>query len=118
MGNRTLGWLDLFDFEGCDRAVLNDAVALEALVVRAAREAGATIVNATFHRFNPIGISGVVVIAESHVAIHTWPEHGCASVDVFSCSAKLRLEVLEQVLALGLRAGRTERNTHTRGVKG
>ena len=52
---------------------------------RAALECGATIVNAVFHAFNPHGVSGVVVIAESHLTIHTWPEYGYAAVDVFTC---------------------------------
>ncbi len=52
---------------------------------RAAIECGATIVNSVFHTFNPHGVSGVVVIAESHLAIHTWPEYGYAAVDVFTC---------------------------------
>ena len=50
---------------------------------------GATIVQSVFHEFNPHGLSGVVVIAESHLAIHTWPEYRCASVDLFSCSVSL-----------------------------
>ena len=54
-----------------------------------ARRIGATIVRSVFHRFNPHGLSGVVVIAESHLAIHTWPEHRCASVDLFTCDDSL-----------------------------
>ncbi len=52
---------------------------------QAAEEAGATIVDSSFHRFLPHGISGVVVIAESHLAIHTWPEYGYAAIDLFTC---------------------------------
>jgi spermidine synthase len=51
----------------------------------AAREAGATVINSTFHHFSPYGVSGVVVIQESHLAIHTWPEYQYAAVDLFTC---------------------------------
>ncbi|MEM9423849.1 MAG: adenosylmethionine decarboxylase, partial [Spirochaetota bacterium] len=47
--------------------------------------AGATIVSRTFHQFNPHGVSGVVIISESHLTIHTWPEHGYASLDLYTC---------------------------------
>jgi S-adenosylmethionine decarboxylase len=63
-------------------------------MVEAAKRAQATIVDVVFHEFNPFGISGVVVIAESHLAIHTWPEYRYAAVDVFSCG-----EVLQPQLA-------------------
>ncbi len=59
----------------------------------AARRVGATIVQSVFHRFNPYGLSGVVVVSESHLAIHTWPELRCASVDVFTCSTEIAPEI-------------------------
>ena len=54
-------------------------------MVRAANAANATVINTSFHRFSPYGVSGVVVIHESHLSIHTWPEHGFAAVDLFTC---------------------------------
>lgn len=59
------------------------------VLLQAAICARATVVDALFHKFNPIGISGVVVIAESHLAIHTWPEHRYAAVDIFTCGEVL-----------------------------
>ncbi|WP_459615528.1 adenosylmethionine decarboxylase, partial [Enterobacter hormaechei] len=53
-------------------------------MLEVARKATATIITSAFHKFSPIGISGVVVIAESHLAIHTWPEYGYAAVVVFT----------------------------------
>ena len=55
----------------------------------AALACGATIVQKNFHLFSPYGVSGVVVISESHLAIHTWPELGYAAVDVFTCGEKV-----------------------------
>lgn len=67
----------------------------------AAKIVGATIVKSVFHEYNPYGLSGVVVIAESHFAIHTWPEHNVASVDLFSCkkiNPEQGLHYLEEAL--------------------
>ena len=51
----------------------------------AAIEMQATIVNSNFHHFNPYGVSGVIIIKESHLTIHTWPEYGYAAIDIFTC---------------------------------
>jgi S-adenosylmethionine decarboxylase proenzyme len=85
-----LGAQILADLYGCDRVTLDDADAIRAILVEAALRCGATIVDRCFHRFSPQGVSGVVVIAESHLAIHTWPEHGYAAVDLFTCGSGLR----------------------------
>ena len=75
----------LVEFTGCDAAALTDLDRVTAAMLEAARASGATIVTHSFHRFSPHGVSGAVIIAESHLAIHTWPEHGFAAVDFFSC---------------------------------
>lgn len=80
-----LGSHYLAEFHGCDAGVLNDMPAVERAMLRAADLAGATVVQPVFHQFSPHGVSGVVVVAESHFAIHTWPEHGYAAVDLFTC---------------------------------
>ncbi|MEJ2636097.1 MAG: adenosylmethionine decarboxylase [Calditrichia bacterium] len=82
---KALGRHILAEFFECDTEILNDVERIENYMKRAAIECGATIVNSVFHTFNPHGVSGVVVIAESHLAIHTWPEYGYAAVDVFTC---------------------------------
>ena len=65
-------------------------------MVAGAKIAKATIIGTHFHQFSPFGISGVVVIAESHVAVHTWPEHGYAAVDIFTCGETLCPEIAAQ----------------------
>ena len=79
--------LELFD---CDVEAINNLDAVKTVLVEAARRARATIVDVIFHEFNPFGISGVVVIAESHLSIHTWPEYRYAAVDIFSCGSMLQ----------------------------
>jgi len=81
----SLGRHILVEFSNCNAQVLNDAEIVEKAMTNAAKIAGATVINSTFHHFSPWGISGVVVIQESHLAIHTWPEYKYAAVDLFTC---------------------------------
>ncbi|MDI3473485.1 MAG: S-adenosylmethionine decarboxylase [Thermotogaceae bacterium] len=85
MGMKALGRHLLAEFYECNPEILDDLNIVEEYMKQSADVAGATIVNWTFHRFNPQGVSGVVVIAESHLAIHTWPEYGYAAIDLFTC---------------------------------
>lgn len=82
---KALGRHILVEFLNCKADVLNDVTAIENAMVEAAQIAGATVINSTFHHFSPYGVSGVVVIQESHLAIHTWPEYRYAAVDLFTC---------------------------------
>lgn len=74
--------LDLYE---CDPEILDDMEKIEEILTKAAEVANATIIDKRFHKFSPQGVSGVVVVSESHIAIHTWPEHGYAAVDVYTC---------------------------------
>src|SRR5207253_2860965 len=80
-----LGRHILVEFNGCCPDILNDVAVIEEAMVEGARKAGATVIQSTFHHFSPFGVSGVVVIQESHLAIHTWPEYQYAAVDLFTC---------------------------------
>ena len=80
-----LGKQLLLELKGCDKEVINDLSFLRGVMLAAANEAGATVLGESFHQFNPHGISGAVIIAESHLFIHTWPEYGYAAVDIFTC---------------------------------
>ncbi|HHU85501.1 MAG: adenosylmethionine decarboxylase [Pelotomaculaceae bacterium] len=84
-----LGRHVLAEICGCDFDILNDINKVEEIMVNAALEAGAEVRECVFHKFSPQGVSGVVVISESHLAIHTWPELGYAAVDVFTCGERV-----------------------------
>lgn len=75
----------LLELKICDKEVLDDLNSLKECLNEAAIECGATVVGQSFYHFSPYGVSGVVNIAESHIAVHTWPEHRYAAVDVFTC---------------------------------
>ena len=82
---RILGRHLLVEYAECRNNRLDDEQYLEQVMQEAVRRSGATIVKSVFHRYAPQGVSGVIVIAESHMSIHTWPEYNYASVDFFTC---------------------------------
>ncbi len=85
----SLGRHILVEFTGCNSDIMNDVFQIEQSMIQAAKEAGATVIQSTFHHFSPYGVSGVVVIQESHLAIHTWPEYQYAAVDLFTCGTSV-----------------------------
>jgi S-adenosylmethionine decarboxylase len=82
----------LVELHGCHPESLKKVDVVKDILVGAARACGATIVDVAFHEFNPFGVSGVVVIAESHLSIHTWPEYRYAAVDIFTCGDVIKPE--------------------------
>ncbi|MGR6807982.1 adenosylmethionine decarboxylase [Sphaerotilus natans] len=103
--------------------LLHDRDALREAGVRAAREAGLSVVGEVFHAFPaPGGVTGVVLLAESHLALHTWPELAAVTLDVYVCnrsgdhSAQAQ-QVLAALRSL-LRPTRVEERAITRGALG
>ena len=101
----------LADLAGIDAALLTDPDAIDALLRKAATCAGAAILHSHFHAFGPgMGVTGVLLLAESHISIHTWPEHGFAAADIFMCGdarPQLALEVIEAAFEPGTRSVQT-----------
>ncbi len=110
-----LGIHVLYEVHGCDAAVLNNPRQLRRLMRKAVKAGGCTICGDRFHQFSPHGVSGFVVIMESHMAIHTWPEHGYAALDFFSCKLDTDFEACRQILQKGLGATRVEFQVLHRG---
>jgi len=82
---KQLGTQLIAELGGCPHDVLASIDRVKVIMEEGARAAQATIVNSSFKQFEPYGVSGVITIAESHITIHTWPEHGYAAIDVFTC---------------------------------
>ncbi len=93
-----LGTHLLVELKDCNPEILKDLTRVKEALVSAAKEAKATIIDVSFHEFNPFGISGMVVIAESHLSIHTWPEYAYAAVDIFTCGEIIKPEVAAHYL--------------------
>jgi S-adenosylmethionine decarboxylase proenzyme len=100
-----LGRHILAEFWECNPERLDDCTHIEQTMLDAARRAEATIITHSFHQFAPQGVSGAVIIAESHLSIHTWPELGYAAVDLFTCGKELAGEAALTTLRDGLEAG-------------
>jgi S-adenosylmethionine decarboxylase proenzyme len=82
---KTIGRHLIAEYYGCPSPLLNEIDKLRGFMIHAAKTVGATVLGETFHSFSPQGASGTVVIAESHLSIHTWPEHGYVAVDIYTC---------------------------------
>lgn len=111
-----LGRHILVEYYNCDKDVLNNHDEIEKMMIDAAEVAGATVVESVFHTFNPWGVSGAVVIQESHLTIHTWPEYGYAAVDLFTCGDTVNPWVGFDHLSDHLKAERSESTEVARGM--
>lgn len=110
-----LGHHILCEFYDCDPLSLGKSDIVEQVMLDAATLSGATIVNHCFHQFSPYGVSGVVVISESHLAIHTWPEYGYAAVDLFTCGDSIDGWAAFECLKKGFGSQRVEQKEFFRG---
>lgn len=98
----------LLELKDCNSEVLNDLEFLKSSLTETAVQIGATVIGDSFHRFSPQGVSGVVIISESHLFIHTWPEYGYAAVDVFTCG-----ETVDPTLAVKLLVEKLGSKSHS-----
>ena len=105
----------LVEYFECNSNTLEDNDLIEALLNQAAQAANVTIVQSVFHKYSPQGVTGVVIIEESHLSIHTWPEYGYASVDFYTCGDGLP-EKAHEVITKGLSARRSEKLMIDRGL--
>lgn len=116
MNIEQLGRHILVEYYNCDKELLKNHEAIEEFMNQAAREANATIVTSCFHKFNPWGVSGAVIIQESHLTIHTWPEYGYASVDLFTCGDTVNPWDAFKYLEKVLKSDRSESTEVSRGL--
>lgn len=103
--------IDLFDCDG-----LADLDLVERALRTGVAASGATMLDLRLHHFGPgQGVTGIALLAESHMSIHTWPEHGYAAVDIFLCGPAQLLQAARDTIAAALSAGRVEEKTISRG---
>ena len=102
---QALGKHVILELNDCDRGCISNCEFLRRTLLEACRLAGATILSDSFHVFSPYdGVSGVIIIAESHLSIHTWPEYGYAAVDIFACGDSLHPQRAVDFMVRELRA--------------
>lgn len=101
-----LGTHLLLDLNECDAALLDDVDVVRRALLAAADEAGATVVGEVFHKFSPMGVTGILSIAESHISVHTWPEYAYAAVDIFTCGVAFKPYAAANLIVQALRCDR------------
>jgi len=110
-----LGRHVIIELWGCSDAI-NDSERVKTAMLDAVRAANATLLNIYVHTFSPQGVTGVAVLSESHLSIHTWPEHGYVAADVFTCGETTRPQAAADVLAEQFGAEHTVLHELERGV--
>jgi len=98
ISGKSLGKHILLDLYNCELESLNNVETIEKILEKSAKEANTTILQKSFHKFNPHGISGFILIAESHLSIHVWPEYRYAAIDIYTCGDKAMPEKAMKVL--------------------
>lgn len=111
----TLGIQTMLELYGCDQQLLDNIDFIKHTMLEAAKIANATVVQQFFHQFSPYGISGTVVISESHINIHTWPEHNYAAVDIFTCSMEMNTAGAVECLQGAFKSHSHKVHSHERG---
>ncbi|HEY0984257.1 MULTISPECIES: adenosylmethionine decarboxylase [unclassified Schlesneria] len=110
-----LGRHVIIELWGCGE-IINDAARVERSMRDAVQAANATLLNIFVHEFSPQGVTGVAVLAESHLSIHTWPEYGYVAADVFTCGSTTKPEAAAEVLRKAFKASTAEVRELERGV--
>ena len=99
----------------CDIGVLENSEYVKNTFCEAVKRSKATVVAEKYHNFNPYGLTGVAVITESHISIHTWPEHRYVAVDVFSCDNKINHKEILKYLKVNFFSSKTKTKSIKRG---
>ena len=110
-----LGRHVIIELWGCGDAI-NDRELVERAMRNAVHAANATLLNLFIHEFSPQGVTGVAVLAESHLSIHTWPEYGYVAADVFTCGSTTKPEAAAEVLRVEFGATNADIRELERGV--
>ena len=87
VGLNAIGRHLLVEMKGCSN--LNDKETIREMLKNAVNACNATLIDVEVHEFNPYGVSGIAIIGESHLSIHTWPEFGYAAIDIFTCGSRV-----------------------------
>jgi S-adenosylmethionine decarboxylase len=115
---KALGYHYLAELSGCRHETLVSVELVREIITQAALVAGAEVREVSVHRFSPQGVSGVVVIAESHLSIHTWPEYDYAAIDIFTCGRDTKPEAACEYISEKLEAGTVRQLVVERGIDG
>jgi len=100
----TLGYHWIVDLHGCPSDLLDDHELIRSRLKETTDRFGLTLLNIVSNQFEPQGVTAIGLLAESHMSIHTWPEHGYAAIDIFTCGSEARLKSACRFIADALQA--------------
>ncbi|EDP75254.1 adenosylmethionine decarboxylase [Hydrogenivirga sp. 128-5-R1-1] len=115
---KTLGLHILADLHGVDAERIDRVEDIRNLLETAVKVADLTKISSHYYQFQPHGATGVVLLAESHISIHTWPEHGLATVDVYTCGDPTKAYRAMEYIINTLEPKRVDKQVHERGTVG
>ncbi len=113
---KTLGLHILADIYGVDPARIDRVEDIKDLLETAVKVADLTKISSHYYQFQPHGATGVILLAESHISIHTWPEHGIATVDVYTCGDPSKAYRAMDYIISTLEPTRVDKQIHERGL--
>lgn len=116
-GVETVGYHYVVEASGCDPEVLGDVNKLRELLLKAAKNSRMEVKGSYFFKFSPTGVSGTLIVAMSHISIHTWPEHGYAALDVYVCGTGSDPEKAVNEILAGLKAKHAHITEIQRGIR-
>jgi S-adenosylmethionine decarboxylase len=112
-----LGRHALADLYNCNNEILDDVEKIKEVIEISCKEANLNVVESIYHKFEPIGVSGVTILSESHITIHTWPEYNFASIDAFTCGTNMDPTLVCNILADKLKSTETNIKEYKRGSR-
>ncbi|MEW6387972.1 MAG: adenosylmethionine decarboxylase [Thermodesulfobacteriota bacterium] len=111
------GYHLMMEFYGCDQEKINSRKFLHSIVKSAVKEVGLTNLGSRFHQFQPHGVTGFTLLAQSHISLHTWPEFGYLVLDIFTCGDQNQADKLADHFMQRLRPDRVNRQVVRKGYK-
>jgi S-adenosylmethionine decarboxylase len=113
----TMGRHIIADLSGCNKKLISSVSFVQNILEEAVKKAKATIISSRFHQFTPIGVSGIVLLSESHCSIHTWPDEEYAAIDIYTCGEHVYPKVACDHIADKLEASRVYITSLERGLR-
>ena len=104
------------EFIGCEKSLLERAEVVKEIMEESVKISNLTKVRSHFHQFNPHGVTGFILLKESHASIHTWPEHNYAAIDVFGCGDKSKILKAYSILVKKFKPSEIRKKEVRRGL--
>lgn len=104
------------EFYGCKPDLISTSNTVKRIINRAVRKSKLTKIRSHYHQFRPSGVTGVVLLAESHITMHSWPEYNYIALDIFSCGDKNKALVAMQQLVKDFKPAKVKKKVVMRGL--